>query len=291
MSIAIRTEEGQTAVQVSVREQIRAIEESFSARGLSRAVQNESEAQELREAQTRAEEPRCYRLNDYSVTCYRHGKETMDSDGLLSYIIDTRAMRTQNADFSEACPDDDAVYRGEVEKPLSVAVRSENSPTRREKLAELPAMALALPARAVQTVRTSHKRWFNLERADTSAEARRFPLSALAAIITVAVCLTLIVAGAVMITAGEREVESLTLEVEALSSDINELDSDINVNTNLLRIRGFAVSELGMVSEEYLKMEYLSVEKGDTVEVLEEEEENKVGLSTLLSAIGIKFFK
>lgn len=289
MDAAFNVNPASRAVAVSATEQIRAIEAAFSARGLSRAVRLEAEAQENREAQTRADEPLGYRLNDHSVALYRHGKETMSSDDLLSYIKDTRAMRTHNADFSSVTPDDDAVHAGEGEKALYVAVRYEDTPTAREKLAELPARVMALPRRAVETVRTSHTTWFNTQKADTSAEVRRFPLSALAAIIVVAISLMLIVASAVMITAGEREVDALTLEVEAMTADINELDSDINVNTNLLRIRGFAVSELGMVSEDYLKMEYLSVEKGDSIEVYEEERESNVSLSALLSAIGFGF--
>ncbi len=288
MNSAVETNPAGTAVVISTTEQIHAIEAAFSARGLSRAARIEAEEQERREAQTRADEPLCYRLNDCSVDHYRHGKETMSADDLLSYIVDTRAMRTRNTDFSQVTPDD-AISAGEGEKAMCTAVRYETLPTAKEKLAALPARAVALPRRAVDTVRTSHSAWFNLSKGDTSAEARRFPLSALAAIIAVAISLMLIVASSVMITAGEREVDALTLEMEALSEELNELDSDINVNTNLLRIRGFAVSELGMVSEDYLKMEYLSVEKGDSIEVYEEEEESKVSLSTLLSAIGFRF--
>lgn len=289
MNTAVKEAPTAFAVEVSASEQINAIAASFSARGLSRAVHTECEAQETREAQTRADEPLCYRLTDGSVAYYRHGKDTMSSDDLLTYIKDTRAMRTRNADFSSRIPDDDAVMAGEGEKALCVAVRHEEEPCVKEKLMAIPARAMELPRRAIETVRTSHHTWFNLEKADTTAESRRFPLSALAAIITVAISLMLIVAGSVMITAGEREVDALALEVEALNEDLNELDSDINVNTNLLRIRGFAVSELGMVSEDYLKMEYLSVEKGEAIEVYEEEAESRVSLSTLLSAIGIKF--
>ena len=285
MSTAVR----ETAVEVSTSEQINAIAASFSTRGLSRAAHAECEAQENREAQTRADEPRCYRLTDGSAAYYRHGKETMSSDDLLSYIIDTRAMRTRGVDFSNQSPDDDAVMAGEGEKALQPAVRYEEEPRLKEKLMAIPERALTLPRRAVETVRSSHRTWFNFEKADSTAESRRFPLSALAAIITVAVSLMLIVASSVMITAGEREVDALTLEMEEVSGEVNELDSDINVNTNLLRIRGFAVSELGMVSEDYLKMEYLSVEKGDSIEVYEEETESKVSFSALLSAIGIRF--
>lgn len=276
------------ALTISTKQQVDAIAASFSSRGLCVVAQAEAEAEEAREAQTRTDEPLCYRLNDAAVAYYRNGKETMSSDDLLSYIKDTRAMRTREADFSAPTPDDNSVLAGESEKALVPVVRCEGTVGVRQRLAALPSVARALPATVIKTVRVSYPTWFNFQKADTSAEGRRFPLSALAAIVAVAVSLMLIVASAVMITAGEREVDELSLEFQSVAEDVGDLNSDIDVNTDLLRIRDFAVNEFGMVDGKYLSTEYISIEKSETIEVVEEEEENKVSLSTLLSAIGFK---
>lgn len=278
----------ETTLSVGTEQWLHTIETSFSARGLSKAAREEAKAQEHREAQTRAGEPRCYRLNDGNVGYYRKGKESMSADDLLAYIEDTHALRTRDTDFSADLYDDDMVYAGECDKALSVSVRHVETPSMKEKIIALPKRVVTLPKCAVQAVRVSRSKWFNFERADTSAESRRFPLSALAAIVAVAISLMLIVASAVMITAGENEVDELNVQLDALSAELGDLNSDIDVCTNLLQIRGFAVSELGMVNENYLNMEYLSVDRGDAIEVIEEKEENKVSLSTLLSAIGFK---
>ena len=43
-----------------------------------------------------------------------------------------------------------------------------------------------------------------------------------------------------------------------------------------------------IIEEEYLKMDYISIQSEDSVEVFEDERPSRVGLSALLSAIGIK---
>ena len=55
-----------------------------------------------------------------------------------------------------------------------------------------------------------------------------------------------------------------------------------------MEIRRIAIEEYGMVDEDYLKMHYISLGAEDSVEQYEDEGEKKVGLSALLSALGIK---
>ena len=106
--------------------------------------------------------------------------------------------------------------------------------------------------------------------------------------IAVAVSLMLIVASSVMVKQGENMVNELTLQAADVSGEIAELKSDLNVQNDLLEIREIAVNELGMVSEEYVKMSYLSLGATDSIEAFEEEREQTIGISALLSAIGVK---
>ena len=276
------------ALQVSAKAHTDAIEASFAARGLSKAVQKEAAAQCAREAQTRAEEPLAYRLSATNQGYYRRGKDTMDTAGLLSYIKDTRAMRVVDADFLSVQPSDDAVMLGEEEKSLRVSVKGIRTPTPKERLSGAIAVIKALPAQIVKGVFDTRSGWFSFGRAETDGETRRFPLSALAAIVAVAVSMMLIVASSVMITQSESELDALSVEFSEVLGEVDELRSDINAETDLLQIRDYAVDELGMVREDFVQMDYITLSDGPSIEAVEEEKEINVGLSALLSAIGLK---
>ncbi|MBQ8311045.1 MAG: hypothetical protein IJX80_08545 [Clostridia bacterium] len=279
-------------LQVSAEPCVQAISERFCGRGLAYAVHAEAAEQERRERKTASLQPVAYRMStlseSYISARYRHGKDMMSGGDLLEYFRDTRAMRTQNADFSCVCPADDAIFAGEEDKACVPAVRSTAVPSVRARIALLPGRIKALPAQAMEKMRASHTAWFDHTKADTSREARRFPLSALAAIFAVAMSLMLIVASSVMINQGESRVNTLKRELTAITGEVSELRSDLCMENDLFAIRDVAVNEYGMVSEEYIRMEYLSAGQADSVEVFEEEPEQTIGLSAILSALGIK---
>ena len=98
----------------------------------------------------------------------------------------------------------------------------------------------------------------------------------------------LIVASSVMLTRAESRISALTLEAEELNDEIAELRSDVEVNNNLLQIREIATNEYGMVESEYVEMNYLDLQQKETIEVYENDRDGGIGLSALLSAMGIK---
>ena len=114
------------AVQARAGLDVRTLSASFSERGLVKSVQKSAEAQKEREEHTRVLQPEAYRLSSLSEqeisARYRRGKETMSTSDLVGYIHETRAVRTRNTDFSEACPDDESVHVGEAEKPCCAVV-------------------------------------------------------------------------------------------------------------------------------------------------------------------------
>ena len=279
-------------VEVSAAPVVAAITEQFSARGVAKAVAIQTREQIEREAATRKEAPAAYRLSvmkDSAIRgIYRHGKENMSGGDLIHYFNETRAMRTKDRDFSESPVQDDAVLAGEAEKPCRVVIKREQEVTLSQKFATLPATIKKLPANVVQYIRTSLPAWFDFSPVDTTRETRRFPVSAFAAIAAVAVSLMLIVASSVMINHGEKRVSQLTVELNELSNEVLELQSDLDVENDLLQIRDIATSEFGMVEEKYVQMQYLSLGSADSIEVFEEEKQQTVGISALLSAIGIR---
>ncbi|MBQ8416161.1 MAG: hypothetical protein IJX13_04600 [Clostridia bacterium] len=280
------------AVSVDVSGQVPAIAARFSSRGLVRAVRSDVQEQIKREEKTKSEAPDAYRLSSMSegyvrgVVC--RGKDAMSGEDLLSYINETRARRTRNTDFSLVNPSDEEVLAGEGEKEICAVVKSERTVTPMERVAALPKTIKKLPKQTVERIRLGAPGWFNFEPVDTQRNTKRFPVSAFAAILALAMSLMLIVASSVLINQGENQVNDLTKQASNAAYEVLDLQSKLSVKNDLLQIRDVAVEEFGMVSEEYLQMDYLSLGKEDSIEVFEEERQDSVGLAALLSAIGIK---
>ena len=279
-------------LEVSATQEVQNITRQFVARGVSKAVANETTEQMQKERQTRKIAPAAYRLSSMSDAaisgCYRHGKENMSGDDLIQYFRETRSIRTRSKDFSTLPAKDESVLAGEAEKPCHAVVKHGEQVTLKEKLAALPAQIKQLPANTIQFVRASMPSWFDFSPVDTTRETRRFPLSALAAIVAVAASLMLIVASSVMIHHGEKRVSKLTVELSELAVEVSDLQSELDVKNDLLLIRDIATEEFGMVEEKYVKMQYLSMGSGDSIEVFEEKKQESVGISAILSAIGLK---
>ena len=114
------------------------------------------------------------------------------------------------------------------------------------------------------------------------------PVSAFAAIIAVAVSLIMIVASALMITHTETKISKLNSEISTLQTEIRDLEGKLEAGADLMEIRRVAVEEYGMVEEDYLRMEQLSLNSTENVEIYEEKRDGELGLSAILSAIGWK---
>ena len=277
---------------VSAAQEVQTITEQFAARGVAKAVAAQSAQQIEKEKETRKLAPTAYRLSSMSDTAvsgrYRHGKETMSGRDLIQYFSETRAIRTRGEDFSAVPAEDESVFAGEAEKASRAVVKYEEEATLKEKIAALPAQIKQLPSKTIQFVRTSAPAWFDFSPVDTTQGTRRFPLSAFAAIVAVAVSLMLIVASSVMIHHGEKRISQLTVELSELAVEVSDLQSELDVKNDLLAIRSIATEEFGMVEEQYVKMQYLSMGSGDSIEVFEEKKQETVGISAILSAIGLK---
>jgi hypothetical protein len=268
------------------------ISERFSGRGLASTVKRDAEAQIEREEKTRESDPEAYRLSSYSeeyITArYRHGKDLMSGEDLVEYFRESHERHVKDADFSVELPSEDLVNLGEEDKPLKPTLFTEERVTVKERLAMLPQTVRSLPAKTVEKIRLSKNDWFDGRAADTRGETRRFPLSAFAAILAVAMSLMLVVASSVMIYHGESRLNTLKIEASDLSDEIFEMKNDLGAKTDLLAIRDVAVNEFGMVSEAYVRQEYLASDAEDSIVVYEDEGEQMIGLGALLNALGIK---
>ncbi len=277
-----------TGVEASAGARVQALSASYEGRGLAFAVARDARVQEAAEEATAALDPVAYRksmLTDEAVTrMYRGGKEVMDGKDLLDYFGEARKMRLETSDLSESVSIYDVAdpSREEEYVPNTALVLAEE----RKKL--LPVSVRKIPSYLVKKVKTSAPDWFVGGYVKTAKKEKKVPLSAFAAMIAVAISLMLIVASSVMLTRAESRINALTLEADELSGEIAELRSDVDVDSDLLHLREIAVEEYGMVDEAYVKMTYLNTEHEDVIESYEEEGRGGIGLSALLSAIGIK---
>ncbi len=262
--------------------QAQMLSEQFAARGLAKAVLTTAREQIEQEAKTRELAPDAYRLSsmpDATVQAvFRRGSDTMATDGLLQYFAEGRRRHLRTASLEENTGVDEC-DGGLEKKCTALAVVKKES-----RLAP----ARQMPRRVVSKIRENAPLWFDREAADTSSDRRRFPLSAMAAMLAVTVSLLLIVASSVMIRLAESDVSRLKDQIASSSSVVNDLQSDLDVQNDLLQIRAIATEEYGMIAEEYVKSDYVSLRSEDSVEVFEEERESTMGLSALLSAIGLK---
>lgn len=239
-----------------------------------------------REEETRKLAPDAYRLSAMSEAAinghYRKGKDTMSASDVILYFSETRNRRIRNIDFASmdggepmTDPENEECHVVEVGAEYASAVTLPK---------QLGAVAKTVGNKLAKAVPT----WFNGDKADTSGETRRFPLSAFAAMLAIALSLMLIVASAIMLNRAENTVSELRQELDTVAGEVSELSASFEVQNDLREIRRIAVEEYGMVSEEYIKMQYLTLNGEESVEAFEEETKTNVSLDAILSALGIK---
>ena len=262
---------------------IGAVTSRFAARGLAETARREAEEQQGRERLTRGQAPIAYRMSDAEngADAYRSG-DVMTEDDLLRYAGENRAMRVDGKDFSA---DTAGVYETSEAHALEPAVKK---PTALDTVRQTGETLKKLPAQTVETVKKRYLLWFDPRKGSTENEKRRFPLSAFAAVAAVAISMMLIVAGSLMVIGAETQISRLNKQITNLHEEIADLKSDLESSVDLVEIRRIATEEYGMVGEEYLKMDYIVLDRDEIAEVKGERRKDGIGLAGLLSAIGRK---
>ena len=77
-------------------------------------------------------------------------------------------------------------------------------------------------------------------------------------------------------------------EIMAAYTTSGDLQAKLETRDNLLLIRQIATEEYGMVDEEYVRTQYITLADKDSIEAYETEKGQGTSLSALLSAIGIR---
>ena len=203
------------ALEISPESHVSALSERYASRGLAQSVLRGAEEQLAAEEKTRKLAPNAYRLSALSDAelqgNYRRGKDAMSGEDLLRYVREGREMELREKDFSEY----PSVYETATATALEPAV------PRNSMLGQIKAMPEKVKTYSIQTLQTAVAHlpfWFDPEKGDTSADRRKFPFSAFAAIIAIAVSMMLIVASALMVTNTKTDIIKLNYEISAISS-------------------------------------------------------------------------
>ena len=119
--------------------------------------------------------------------------------------------------------------------------------------------------------------------------SRRVPVGLVAALVTVFVSMSTVITSTVSVSQATRELSQIKESYAEMVDIHDELEDQLDLKNDMLAIEDYASDELGMVHEKYLHGEYLTEEKEDNLEVLDEGRDGeKSGLSRLLSAFGFR---
>ena len=117
--------------------------------------------------------------------------------------------------------------------------------------------------------------------------SRRVPVGMVAALVTVLISMSTVITSTVSVSQATRELSRIKESYAEMVEINGELEDQLDLKNDMLAIEDYASNELGMVHEKYLNGEYLTEDKEDSLEVLDEGRDGqKSGLARLLSAFG-----
>lgn len=279
--------------------------ERYRDRGIAGRVHADAARQEKKEALTRATTPGAYigadelAAKEQKLDAYRtgssDGKRYMTVDDFARYYHDQRGYK-----FPQ--------YRTATDEERIAAVKAV-APVK-EVRPEQPKKAVwltdtdKLPAPIQKLMTRPFFVWLNEWAQETfprEAEmrietrpvggfhSRRVPVGLVAALVTVMLSMSTVIASTVSVSQATRELSQMKESYADMKEINGELQDQLDLKNDMLAIEDYATNELGMVHEKYLNGEYLTEEKEDRLEVLDEGRngEKKTGLAWLLSAFGI----
>ena len=119
--------------------------------------------------------------------------------------------------------------------------------------------------------------------------SRRVPVGLVAALVTVLVSMSTVITSTVSVSQATRQLSQTKDAYVEMQEIHSELEDQLDLKNDMLAIEEYASEELGMVHEKYLHGEYLTEDREDNLEVLDEGRDGeKSGLSRLLSAFGFR---
>lgn len=281
----------------------------YRDRGIAGRVHRDVAEQEKREALHRAEAPGTYVMTDAledgsnadTRNTYRSGmsdgKPYMTAEDFRRYYHELRGYRNPRYRTAPHTPESREAVRAMVE--AREAARGVTLPkkagwlTNIDKLPVLVRNILSKPriAKIAHGLNVWVAETFpRVEVVDASAQEKKMrrpiPVGLVATLVTVAVSMAMVISSTVLVSQSTRELSQMKQELAAKDAIVSDISDALDLKNDMMTIKNTAEGEFGMVSERYLDNTYLSEEREDYVEVFDDEED-KGGLSALLSAFGI----
>lgn len=207
------------------------------------------------------------------------GRQVMDVDDFAAYFAECRAQRRAQSEVAVA----------EAPQSRAPARTREESRVARLTGASAPVRYEGKGKRTADRVIAIARDWLCPDDPELrrKGEKKHFPVSVIAVLVVIAVSLMLIVSSSVMVAGARREVSDLGDEVALLEREAKLTQDKLESSVDYLEIYRTATEELGMIPSTYVDLMYVDTANTNSIEVLETEEEEAPGLSTLLAAIGI----
>ncbi len=276
---------------VSAREDaaLAALTRRCSGRGFTRAAEQHKQEMESMEEEARTISPNHYRWDEFCADGrgdqFRHGnylgRQVMDVDDFAAYFETCRTRRPLMEERQSVCSRDALAAvpaRTREESSYSKQAKAALIEKKRESREETTNRVIAFAKEWLQPDDPSLRR---------RGQKRTVPVSVIATLIVIAVSLMLIVSSSVMVASAKRDVSDLNDEVDELAREAEILTDRMESEINYLEIYRIATEQYGMIPAGFVSSIYVDKTQGNTVESFEDEDDGKVGLSTLLSAIGI----
>jgi hypothetical protein len=278
----------------SAREQaaLAALTRRMQGRGFTCAAQQHKQEMESMEEEARTISPNHYRWDEFCADGrgdqFRHGnylgRQVMDVDDFAAYFETCRTRRP----LQEA---KQTISSREAQvAAVPARTREESSYSKQAKTALIERKHQSREQTTNHLIALA-KDWLQPDdpMLRRRGQKRTLPVSMIATLVVIAVSLMLIVSSSVMVAGAKRDVSNLNDKVDALSKEAELLTDRLDAEIDYLEIYRIATEQYGMVPAGFVNSIYVDKTQGNTVESFENEEEETLGLSTLLSAIGIHF--
>ena len=172
-----------------------------------------------------------------------------------------------------------------------IAQKQNRSPQNRQAVQTRSAPSRPVPSRAPHPVKpiTESRPPVSQKIPLYEVKTRRtsLPIAVLVGLLVCTMMVLSVVWGSAMVGRASDELSNLKSEAAQLANTERELSQALDRKNDLRTIERIAVDELGMIGTDLITKKYISFSGIDVIEAYDDEGEESVGLSTLLSAIGI----
>lgn len=265
-----------------------ALTRRYRGRGFGRAAKEHADDMDVRREEAREVAPAHYRWDELCANGrgdrFRGdnylGRQVMDVDGFVEYFAECRAARRAESNETVA---------SHTETVAPARTREQSRVARLTGTSLVPSKQRRADGNTSDRVIAFAKSWLRPDDPALRREGKRqpIPMKAISMLVVLAVSLMLIVTSSVMVANEKREVSDLENSVSALAAEVKLAEDKLEAMINSLDVYEIATEELGMIPATYADSLYVDATDGNTIEVVEQPEEQTTSLATLLSAIGM----